>query len=199
MNGFEKRTEVKKNQILDTAFRLLNQEDGHKTMTVDELAKQANVAKTTIFKYFGNKEALVQEVYKRFITEMSNSVEVILSKNESFEKTLLEISFNKLRYLKDLDESFYLEMMRQITTKQDDGLSVLMEKFASDSHAMMLDLFHRGRKERKIDLKYSDEFLLLYFQMLAEGLSHPQIYEQLLPYASIFSEVIIKGISPKNE
>ncbi|MBF8153118.1 TetR/AcrR family transcriptional regulator [Exiguobacterium sp. TBG-PICH-001] len=197
MNGFEKRTEEKKKQILDTAFRLMNQQDGHKTMTVDELAKQANVAKTTIFKYFGNKEALVQEVYKRFITEMSTSVEVILSKNESFEKTLLEISFNKLRFLKDLDESFYLEMMQQITTKQDDGLSVLMEKFASDSHAMMLDLFHRGRKEKKIDLKYSDEFLLLYFQTLAEGLSHPQIYEQLLPYTSNFSEVIIKGISPR--
>lgn len=64
---------------------------------------------------------------------------------------------------------------------------------------MMLDLFHRGRKEGKVDLKYSDEFLLLYFQATVEGISNPQIYERVVPYTEEWTEILIKGIAPKGK
>ena len=61
----------------------------------------------------------------------------------------------------------------------------------------MLDLFHRGRKEGKVDLKYSDEFLMLYFQAMIEGISNPQIYEKILPYTAEWTELLVKGIAPR--
>ncbi len=57
----------------------------------------------------------------------------------------------------------------------------------------MLDLFHRGRKEGKVDLKYSDEFLILYFQAMVEGISKPEIYAKLLPYTAEWTEVLIRN------
>ncbi|KFN92910.1 TetR family transcriptional regulator [Tetragenococcus muriaticus PMC-11-5] len=35
-----------------------------------------------------------------------------------------------------------------------------MQQFTKENQNMMLDLFHRGRKEGKVALKYSDEFLI---------------------------------------
>lgn len=198
MNGFEKRTEEKKNKILDSAFELMNHRIEGDTMTIDNLSKHASVAKGTIFKYFGSKENLINEVYKKFVSEMSHSNKEIISENKPFEETLLAISLNKVNHFKNIEQSFYLGLMEHLTETKDDGLTLMMETFSKESHSIMLDLFHRGRKEGKIDLKYSDEFLLLYFQTLVEGLSNPKNYESLLPYTEIFSEVIIKGIAPKN-
>lgn len=55
-----------------------------------------------------------------------------------------------------------------------------------------------GKKEKWI-LKYSDEFLILYFQAMVEGISKPEIYAKLLPYTAEWTEVLIKGIAPKKK
>ncbi|EGO8568943.1 TPA: TetR/AcrR family transcriptional regulator, partial [Enterococcus faecium] len=49
----------------------------------------------------------------------------------------------------------------------------------------------------KVDLKYSDEFLMLYFQAMIEGISNPQIYEKILPYTAEWTELLVKGIAPR--
>ncbi|OEH56329.1 hypothetical protein AQ616_02080 [Oceanobacillus sp. E9] len=72
----------------------------------------------------------------------------------------------------------------------------MINKFAENSYGMLLDLFHRGRKEGKVDLKYSDEFLLLYFQAIVEGISNPKIYERIVPYTEEWTELLIKGLAP---
>lgn len=196
LNGFQKRTEAKKKQILESTFELMNMDDGKKNLTMDEISRHANVAKTTVFKYFGNKENLIHEVYKHFLEGMGDTAKKIMAENRPFEETLREMSQNKIHYLSKINQSFYLDLMEYITEKEDNGLSLMMEKFAKESYSIMLDLFHRGRKEGKVDLKYSDEFLLLYFRTLVEGVSNPQVYEKILPYTAEFTEVLIKGVAP---
>ncbi|MCF1684022.1 hypothetical protein LQF67_00295 [Tetragenococcus halophilus] len=61
---------------------------------------------------------------------------------------------------------------------------------------MLLDLFHRGRKEGKVDLKYSDEFLIVFFQALIEGFSNSEVYEKMKPYVAEWTDIIIKGVAP---
>ena len=196
LNGFQKRTEEKKKQILEATLELMNMNDSKKNLTMQEISKHANVAKTTVFKYFGTKENLIHEVFKYFIDDMSETAKEIMTENRSFEETLLAMSQNKIHYLNKINQSFYLDMMGYVTEKGDSGLSLMMEKFVKDSYSTMLDLFHRGRKEGKIDLKYSDEFLLLYFRSLVEGMSNPQIYEKISSYTAELTEMLIKGVAP---
>lgn len=75
MNGFEKRTQEKKNQVLEATFRLINTDAGIENVTIDEIAKHSNVGKTTIFKYFGSKENLIHEVFKSFLTQMGETAQ----------------------------------------------------------------------------------------------------------------------------
>lgn len=195
MNGFERRTREKKEKVLKSAFELMNaSDDGN--ITIEELAKHSNVGKTTIFKYFGNKDNLIREVYKYFMEEMIKRAKKIIDENKPFEETLAALTQNKIICLNRISDAFYTRMMEYITEKNnEDGLS-LAEKYFEYNYNMMLDFFHRGRKEGKIDLKYSDEFLLLYFQAIVEGFSNPQIYEKAKYYIEELTEMLIKGIAP---
>ena len=55
MDGFERRTEEKKKKFYELLFDLMNTDTGIENLTIDAVAKQANVGKTSIFKYFGSK------------------------------------------------------------------------------------------------------------------------------------------------
>lgn len=196
MNGYEKRTQYKKNQVLEATFNLMSKYSGMDNLTIDDISKNANVGKTSIFKYFGSKENLIHEVFKYFLDKISNRAREIMAENKPFEETLIAMTQNKINYAEKVNKQFYLDLMDFVTSKQNSGLSFLMEKYIKESCDMMLDLFHRGRKEGKVDLKYSDEFLLLYFQSLVEGISSPHIYQKILPYTAQWTELLIKGIAP---
>lgn len=198
MSGFEKRTQEKKNQVLEAAFHLMNTDAGIEKLTMDEVAQKSKVGKTTIFKYFGSKENLIHEVLKFFLNKMGETAREIMAENKPFEETLIAMSQNKINYLEKINKQFYLDLMDVFTKKGDDGLSLLMQQYAREGFSFMLDLFHRGRKEGKVDLKYSDEFLLIYFQAIVEGISSPHIYEKIIPYTAQWTELLIKGIAPSN-
>jgi len=196
MNGYEKRTQDKKNQVLEATFELMSKYTGIENLTIDDISKKSNVGKTSIFKYFGNKENLINEVFKYFLDKIGNTAREIMAENKTFEETLIAMTQNKINYLEKTNKQFYLDMMDFVTKKQDDGLSLMMQQYFNEGYSVMLDLFHRGRKEGKVDLKYSDEFLLIYFQALVEGISNPHIYEKILPYTAQWTELLIKGIAP---
>lgn len=196
MNGYEKRTEEKKIRVLEAAFNLINTDAGIDNFTMDEIAQNANVGKTSIFKYFGSKENLIHEVFKYFLSKMGAKAREIMLENKPFEETIIAMTQTKIEWLDKINKRFYLDLMGFVTQKSDNGLSLMMKQYAEESFSIMLDLFHRGRKEGKVDLKYSDEFLLVYFEALVEGISSPQIYERILPYTAEWTELLIKGIAP---
>ncbi len=196
MNGYEKRTQEKKIQVLESTFHLMNTDAGIENLTMDEIAKSANVGKTSIFKYFGSKENLIHEVFKYFLNKMGETAQEIMAENRPFEETLIAMSENKINFLEKINRQFYLDLMDFFTKKDNKGLSLMMQQCVKEGYSLMLDLFHRGRKEGKVDLKYSDEFLLIYFQALVEGISSPHIYQKIIPYTAQWTELLIKGIAP---
>lgn len=196
MNGYERRAEEKKSNILEAAFQLLNTSKGIENLKIEELAKVAGVGKTSIFKYFGSKDNVIYEVYYRFLAGMKDEMLAIIETNQPFEITIIEITKHKMKYLEKVNKQFFLDLMDFITAKDSNGLSIMMEKYSRESFSIMLDLFHRGRKEGKVDLKYSDEFLILYFQSLVEGISSPLVYDKILPYTELWTELLLKGIAP---
>jgi AcrR family transcriptional regulator len=199
MNGYERRTQEKKNQVLEATFHLMNTDAGIENITMDDIAKNANVGKTSIFKYFESKENLIHEVFKYFLNNIGETAKELMAENRPFEETIIAMSLNKINHLEKINKQFYLDLMDFVTKKGDDGVSLMMKQYVKESYNIMLDLFHRGRKEGKVDLKYSDEFLMVYFQALVEGISSPHIYPKILPYTAQWTELLIKGIAPNKK
>lgn len=196
MSGYETRTQEKKKLVLNATFQLMNSESGVDNLTIDEIVKLSTVGKTSIFKYFGSKDNLIQEVYKYYLAEMMESAYVIMRENRPFEETIIAMTENKINHQRKISKRFYMDLMAFVTKKDNNGLSSILEQYTKESFGIMLDLFHRGRKEGKVDLRYSDEFLILYFQALVEGISNPYIYERILPYTAEWSTMMIKGFAP---
>lgn len=196
MNGYEKRTQDKKNQVLKSTFELMSKYAGIDNLTMDEIANNAKVSKTSIFKYFGSKENLIHEVFRYFLERIGNEAKDLMNQNRPFEETLITMTQNKINYMDKISKQFYLDLMEYLTKKEDNGLSLIMQQYLRESYSTLLDIFHRGRKEGKVDLKYSDEFLLLYFQAIVEGISSPHIYQKIFPYTAQWTEMLIKGIAP---
>ena len=177
----------------------MNTDIGTAGVTMDKVAESAQVSKATIFKYFGSKEGLIYEVFFTFMNDLGQEAKALIAENLPFEETLIAMSENKIRYLNRVNKQFYIDLMTYYTKKEKKEFSDAMDAYTQESFSIMLDLFHRGRKEGKVDLKYSDEFLILYFQAMVEGISKPEIYAKLLPYTAEWTEVLIKGIAPKKK
>lgn len=198
MNGFEKRTAEKKAIILQAAFKMINSDEGVAALNMDQLAKEAKVGKSTIFKYFGNKENVITAVYTDYLAHLSQGAYQILEKNLGFEETFIELSQQKITFLNETTNQFYLDLMAFLTAQPTDGELTKLKTYSQISLKLMIDLFHQGRIEGKVDLKYSDEFLMMYFNALISGIASPEIYEHAVPYTKEWTAVFLNGIAPKN-
>lgn len=63
MNGFEKRSAKKREEILATALKIINHPDGINNLTIQKIVESTSISKATIFKYFKTKENLIQETF----------------------------------------------------------------------------------------------------------------------------------------
>jgi AcrR family transcriptional regulator len=66
--NLNRRVERSRHTVLTTAFELLS-EGGVASFTVDEVARRSGVAKTTIYRHWPTREALVIDACSRMITE----------------------------------------------------------------------------------------------------------------------------------
>lgn len=89
---------LKDKQIIESARKLFNKY-GFKKVTMDEIAREANVTKKTVYTYFSSKE----ELFKYFIDEelgnMKKIVEEVEAKEEDFYDTVHEGIYRLLKYI----------------------------------------------------------------------------------------------------
>lgn len=197
MNGFEKRAEQKKQLVLAAAFQLLNTPAGRSAVTTEEIVKASGVSKATIFKYFGSKDKLFQQVYLDFLDRMGDRALAYMDQPLDFQEKLWAMSQVKIATLEEVDHQFYVDLMDYYTQTSDQELAAKMATYTKRSQDTMLDLLHQGRKEGLIDLKYSDEFLMLYIQAMVEGISSPEIYPKInIHYTKEWSEMLMKSLAP---
>ena len=197
LNGFEKRTAKKKAQVLQAAFELMNTPAGVSGLTMSAVAERSHTAKATIFKYFESKENLIQEVFLHFIEQMRAKATEELAIPRPFEEQLMTMARLKTEMLEQAGDQFYQDLMSYYTKKDASPFAQAMEEYTQNSYNLMLDLFHQGRKEGKIDLKYSDEFLMIYMQAMIEGVTQPTIYQKIkVNYTENWTEMLLKSLAP---
>lgn len=93
----KKVNKMKEQQIIEAARKLFGKY-GFKKVTMDEIAREANVTKKTVYTYFSSKE----ELFKYFIDEelknMKKIIEEVEAKNEDFYETVHQAIYQLLKY-----------------------------------------------------------------------------------------------------
>ena len=93
---------MKKEQIIEVARELFHKY-GFKKVSMDEIAKSANVTKKTIYSYFKSKEELLEYFIQEEILNMKKIVENVERKNLDFFETINLATYNLLKYRKSKD------------------------------------------------------------------------------------------------
>src|SRR5690625_1516025 len=94
MDGFEKRREQKKKDILKAALSLF-QEYGVQKVSIAEIAKKAHVSQVTIYNYFESKDNLVYHVFKYYVDNIWEEQKEMLESDIPLNKKIEKIIFDK--------------------------------------------------------------------------------------------------------
>lgn len=160
MNGYEKRTQQKKELILTTAQCMFFRNGVAATSMVD-IAKEAHVSKVTIFNYFGSKEALAREVITRYIKGVVSSGKEILNQQIPFDR--------KVDRLFNMGESNRLLFGKGVFSKEaweDPFMQKLYNEESSSVMPFILSFFEQGKNEGKIDSSIPAEALLAFISAI---------------------------------
>lgn len=194
IDGFQRRKEQKKNNILDTALHLFKQY-GTQKVSVAEIAKQANVSQVTIYNYFGSKHDLIYEVIVYFVDTVWEEYEEMFNSNLPFPEKIKQMIFNKKTDAKDISSNFYHDFMSEYPA----GLAYIEQLYENQALPRFLELFDEGKKQGYVDKSISNEAIFMYIQMFREFLLKDGMYEQILPLTEDLTKLFFYGIVGDSE
>lgn len=90
--------EKKRELILTTAREILIK-NGYAKTTLDDIAEAIGMKKSSLYYYYTNKEALIEDVMKREQQKFCSMIQTILDKKESALDKIIEYEVAKFKYI----------------------------------------------------------------------------------------------------
>ncbi len=168
MDGFERRRQEKKKDIMETAFELFNM-FGIDEVKVTDIAKKAGVSKVTIYNYFGNKMGLAREVLYEYMDNRLGEFKKIMEKELSFKEKFDSFFELKIAAGKELHESFLSPKMMAYPDMQE----FLQTYYEEKSKPLFIEFIEQGKRKGYIDPGLSNEVLLVYLESFKDLSSIP--------------------------
>ncbi|WP_010098392.1 TetR/AcrR family transcriptional regulator [Ornithinibacillus scapharcae] len=190
MDGFKRRSELKKTSILQAALNLF-MKYGIKKVSVAEIAKEADVSQVTIYNYFGSKDKLVDEVIIFYMEDVWREYERIINSDIDFTEKITQFIFNKKTSASSIHEEVYNYIMQEFTSGEN---SYIEDFYTNKALPEMIKLFNQAKEKGQIDRNISNEAILVYIQMFREYLQKKEVYEHILPLTEDLTMLFFYGI-----
>jgi AcrR family transcriptional regulator len=138
-------------QNIVSAAKKLFVTEGYLNVSVDKIAKNANVSKGLLYNYFSGKEALLEYIIDQLMTGMSKFSKEIYSENDPGEKLKLTIQLTFKLMSENAD--FWKTVMpvitqKAITLKMEAKLKLIFNQLTKDLTMMFKAL---GSKEPEME------------------------------------------------
>lgn len=172
MTKAEKMELFHRDNIADTAERLFSINGIEKT-SMDQIAKEADYSKSTIYVYFKNKEEIVLYLVLKGMTEIKNGIsEIIDSKDRSDEDKYYQIC-QVLVSLYDKSPFIFSHMMETIEMKKEERLKVpLLDdiyQVGEDINEKIAEFLKTGETNNNFKLDDKAEKLSFIYWMMLSG------------------------------
>lgn len=162
MNGYERRTERKKDKIRYATLELFSLQGIEKT-SIAKIAEKAGVAPASVYNYFGSKEDLVKDTITYFIEKAWDSLMGKLESNLPFPKLIEHIIFTR----EEIAGHMNLDLLNDlIHTNADPEIKQFIDDFYHNKFPnAILQFIDKGRREGYIHHELSNDAVMLYLQM----------------------------------
>lgn len=189
MNGYEKRTQEKRDAIVKAAQELFA-ERGITAVSITDIAAKANVSRVTLFKYFGDKEALAKEAMFSWIELLMREYEAILSSGIPFHQKLLGLLSTRLSGRERIGEQFIH------STAWDDPELLRLIKEMTSTHALpiIMQIIEEGKHSGDIDSSLDNEAILAYFSAFGPIVRNPEYIKKGKEFQTSMFNLFMGGL-----
>lgn len=162
-NRKEQLTKFNKSNILDAAKKLFA-EKGVLQTTMDDISKEADYSKSTIYVYFASKEEIYNYIILENMVMLRDTLSAIIDSNQGFENCYYKICKTLLGFNKEYP-LYFESIMGKISVEQEDF----------DKQPVLLDIFNVG-----------EEINENICQLIQRGISDNYLRNDIEPLATVF-------------
>lgn len=172
MNGYELRTEKKKDRIRYSALELFSLHGVNNT-SIAKIAEKAGVAPATVYNYFGTKDQLVKNTVIYFIEKKWDTLKRILDSDMPFPELLEHIVFTR----EELTDKISLDFINElINVNPDYEMKRYIDEFYNNRFPDAIHRFiDKGRTEGYIHKELSNDAVMLYLEMYRDAAHRPDL------------------------
>jgi len=189
MNGYEKRTETKKNAIVNAARDLFSSR-GMQDVSISEIAKVAGVSQVSIYNYFGDKNALAKEAFVSYIDTYIARFGEILDRDAPFAEKLELILLDKDAMIAKVSESFFAVQALDDKVLQKVFGEAVKEKAVAFYHAFI----EQGKREGEIDSDIPTTAIMDFFMLTMSMLQRPEFIAAPVDYKKGILKLFLHGL-----
>jgi AcrR family transcriptional regulator len=181
---------VLKERILDAVYRLVKSR-GIKGFTMDDIAKELQIGKQTIYTYFKSKDELIMELIKISVEDNKNLTEAAVSKAEGLKEKFgaAMLSYHKYK--------IPIELLEEIKRIYPESWAVLEEQRRFKLKIVM-DILDEGIKNGEVSEKVNPEIInYLLDKVTASLLSDEFMHENNMTLNQVLDKIrnlLIYGI-----
>lgn len=157
MNGYERRTKLKKDSIINAAWQLFSKR-GITDVSINEIATKAEVSQVSIYNYFGNKNSLAKEVLASYLNKTMDEYDEILEREIPFSEKLKIIMDKKHEATAELSHSAFSKYAWEDKTLQ----QVYNEAANSKAISIYNKFIKLGKKEGAIDNSIPNDAIIAF-------------------------------------
>jgi AcrR family transcriptional regulator len=165
MDGFERRTEQKKESIRRAAIELF-QVHGFKKVSIGDIARRANVSHVTIYNHFGSKEELVRDVIKTISLDLIAKSREIIESDRPFLEKLNLLIFNK----SNVGGQYQGEIIKTIARDFPDLKRFVDDLSEKETYPLLDKLIEEGKRLKYINPVLSPRSIRFFFQAIRNGI-----------------------------
>lgn len=173
MNGFERRTERKKEKIRTTALELFCKYGTDKT-SINEIAQKAGVSPASIYNYFGSKEGLMKEAIVNLLESSWKIRKELCESDLPFPELLKRLISMKNEFFDRIDLGSFLALFNS-----NPEVKKVVDDFNKTRYPYIVSKFlEKGREEGYIRKEISLETAIIYLTMYQEVLMRSEMQKK---------------------
>lgn len=195
MNGFEKRREQKKKQILQSLTDMIMTRN-FKEIGVREIAQHAGVSPASIYNFFGSKEELAKQIFYHQMDEAGREFSDMMNSDFPFEDKM-----NKMYEVSVTNQDTLNNEGMKNFMFEDPVFKEHIEDYASTVVIPeIIKLIEQGKAEGKIAGGISAEAIMIFMNGIMAMLSNPTTVEKLnVDLRKELGDLFFYGIFGKKE
>ncbi len=178
-------------QLLETSEKLFYKY-GIKKVTVEEICKTAGVSKMTFYKYYKNKEAIVEYIVDKLFDDGMKKFTHIFSQDILFEQKLEEWLEVKMKYSRSMSKEFYFDLLH-FNQSTHDKIMIRTQQ----SQSVMIKQMEEAKAKGEIHINVNTEFFSYMLNHLMNFLDDPifiSMYSNLEPMTKDLLRFFLYGV-----